>query len=197
MKTSATKKNSQKTPNMEASGGDSYIRKNSYFEAPVFRSAAFTLVELIIVITVIAVLAAAIFVAIDPIRRINESNNARRWSDVTTVMEGIIKYVADNGSHYSTVSGTTAALYYQIGTAGSGCDTGCGAQTTQAACVDLTSIGSTYLGAVPLDPSTGTAAETDYYISRASNNSITIGACDPQAEGAGGGGSAPTITLTR
>jgi prepilin-type N-terminal cleavage/methylation domain-containing protein len=157
----------------------------------------FTLIELIIVITVIALLAAAVFVAIDPIRRLHESRNARRWSDVTTVLEGVIKYTADNGSHYSVVSGLTAGQYSQIGTAGSGCDSGCTAQTTQAACADLSSIGAQYLGSVPRDPSSGTAAETDYYISRGSNNDVTVGACDPETEGAGGGGSAPTITLTR
>ena len=45
----------------------------------------FTLVELIIVIAIIAILAAAIFVAIDPARRLNEARNARRSSDITNV----------------------------------------------------------------------------------------------------------------
>ena len=158
----------------------------------------FTLIELIIVIAIIAILAAAIFVAIDPARRLNESRNARRYSDVNTILEAVVKYQVDNeGTHYTEVAGMTAGTYYQIGTAASGCDSGCTAQTTAAACVDLSSIGTNYLGAVPSDPNTGTDAETDYYILRDSNGAITVGACDTDGEGAGGNGSAPTIELTR
>lgn len=158
----------------------------------------FTLIELIIVIAILAILAAAIFVAIDPARRLHESRNARRWSDVTTILESVVKYQADNGgTHYTTVANATTDTYYQIGTAAVGCDDSCTAQATAAACVDLSGIGSNYLGAVPADPNTGTAAETDYYILKDANGAITVGACDPEGEGAGGAGAAPTVTLTR
>lgn len=158
----------------------------------------FTLIELIIVIAIIAILAAAIFVAVDPARRLNEARNARRWSDVSNILEAVIKYQVDNeGVHYTTIAAATADTYSQIGTAVSGCNTGCGSLSTQAACVDLSGIGSKYLAATPMDPSTGTAAETDYYIKRDSNGAITIGACDTEGEGSGGAGAAPTIELVR
>lgn len=158
----------------------------------------FTLIELIIVIAIIAVLAGAVFVALDPARRLHESRNARRASDITNILDSVIKYQVDNeGTHYSTVAALTAGNYYTIGTCATGGDSGCTAQTTQAACVDLSSIGTNYLGAVPKDPSSGTDAETDYYLMKDSNSAITVGACDPEGEGAGGAGSAPTIELTR
>ena len=158
----------------------------------------FTLIELIIVIAIIAILAAAIFVAVDPARRLNESRNARRWSDITNVVDAVVKYQADNaGIHYSTVAALTAGNYYTIGTCSSGGDAGCTAQTTQAACVDLSSIGSNYLATVPADPSSGTDAKTDYYLMKDANGAINVGSCDPEGEGAGGSGSAPTIELTR
>lgn len=159
---------------------------------------AFTLVELIVVIAIISVLAGAIFVAIDPARRFHEARNARRASDVENILDAIIKYQADNdGTHYSTVSSMTATAYYQIGTAGSGCDTGCTAQTTQSACVNLTDIGSNYLSVIPKDPSSGTNAETDYYIMKDNNGAITVGACDTEGEDAGGGGTPPVIKVSR
>lgn len=158
----------------------------------------FTLIELIIVIAIIAILAAAVFVAIDPARRINESGNATRTQDVTALADGLRKYQADNGgTHLATLDAATDDLYYVIGTAAAGCDTTCTAQTTEAACLDLTTLPTSYLGTVPFDPSSGDATNTDYYIRKDSNGSITLGVCDPQGEGPGGGGAAPTIEIVR
>lgn len=156
----------------------------------------FTLIELIIVIAIIAILAAAIFVAIDPARRLHESRNARRWSDVTNVLDAVVKYQVDNeGTHYSTVAALTGGTYYVIGTCATGAT--CTAQTNDDACVDISAIGSNYLAAVPTDPKSGTGGDTDYYLMKDSNGAIEVGACEPEGEGAGGAGSAPTISLTR
>lgn len=158
----------------------------------------FTLVELIIVIAIIAVLAGAIFVAIDPARRLHESRNARRASDVTTILDAIKTYQADNaGDHYSTISALTNGQYHTIGTCAVGGNTGCTAQTTQAACVDLSAIGTGYLSAVPKDPQTGSDAKTDYYLMKDANGAIVVGACDPEGAGAGGSGAAPVISVSR
>lgn len=158
----------------------------------------FTLVELIVVIAIIAILAAAIFVAIDPARRLNEARNSTRSSDITTILDAVVKYQADNdGTHYSTIAALTAGEYHVIGTAGVGCDDACTAQTTQADCVDLSSIGSNYLASVPMDPKTGAATDTDYYLMVDANGAVTVGSCDPEGEGAGGAGAAPTIELVR
>lgn len=158
----------------------------------------FTLIELIIVIAIIAILAAAIFVAVDPARRFNEARNSTRSSDVQTVVDSVRKYQADNqGVHYSTIAALTAGNYHTIGTCASGGNTDCGAQTTQAACVDLSSIGTNYLSVIPKDPQTGTDALTDYYMMVDANGAVTVGSCDPEGEGAGGGGAAPTIEVSR
>lgn len=158
----------------------------------------FTLVELIIVIAIITILAAAIFVAVDPARRLNEARNARRSSDVANILDAIVKYQTDNnGTHYSTVAALTAGSNYTIGTCATGGDTGCTAVTTQAACVDLSAIGSNYLAAVPMDPRGGTAAKTDYYLTKDANGAITVGACDSEGVGNGGSGTPPTISVTR
>lgn len=159
---------------------------------------AFTLIELIIVIAIIAILAAAIFVALDPARRLHETRNARRWSDITNILDAVVKYQIDNeGTHYVNIAATSTGSYYMIGTCASGADDDCTAQTTESACVNLTDIGTGYLGTVPKDPSSGTEAITDYYLRKDSNGAITIGACEPEGEGAGGSGTAPTIKLVR
>ncbi len=151
----------------------------------------FTLIELLIVIAVIAILAAAVFVALDPIQRFQDARDSRRANDISNVITAVKTDQVDNGGAYvAAIAGLTDDLYYVIGTDGSGCNTGCTAQTTQAACADISAlVTERYLGSVPMDPSTGTAAQTDYYISSRANGSIMVGACDPEVEA--------TISLSR
>lgn len=170
----------------------------------------FTLIELILVIAIVAVLAGAIFVAIDPARRLNESRNAQREGDVIAMLDAVVKYQVDNdGDHHSEVSAITAGEYVIVGTTDdddglctseASASAACSNTTTgsgTADCVDLTQLGTNYLADLPNDPSNGSDADTSYYISRASNNTITIGSCDEEGEGAGGAGSAPVIEKSR
>ena len=69
-----------------------------------FKQSGFTLIELIIVIAIIALLAAATFVAVNPAKRIGDANNAQRWSDVTAVADAWMKYVVDNNGTNATSS---------------------------------------------------------------------------------------------
>jgi len=143
----------------------------------------FTLIELLIVIAVIAILAAAVFVSLNPLKRFQESRDSQRWSDVTNIVAAVKTDQVDNGGSYvAAITALTDDLYYVIGTDGAGCDSGCTAQTTQAACVDLTAIATEgYLGQVPFDPSSGAAANTDYYLSKKATGVIEAGACDPES----------------
>lgn len=143
----------------------------------------FTLIELLIVIAVIAILAATVFVALDPAKRLKESRNAQRWSDVNAMIGAIKTDQVDNGGSYvAAITALTDANNYIIGTDAAACDAGCTAKVTQAACADLTALVTEgYLGSVPMDPSTGTAAKTDYYITKSATGIIEIGSCDPEA----------------
>ena len=49
----------------------------------------FTLIELLIVIAIIAVLAAAVFVALDPLTRFSDARDATRASDITQILSAI------------------------------------------------------------------------------------------------------------
>lgn len=158
----------------------------------------FTLVELIIVIAIISILAAAIFVAIDPARRLHESRNARRSTDVATILEAIKTYQADNdGTHLASINAMVDGNYYQIGTEASGCAGLCGELTMQDACVDLSGIGSNYLAKIPYDPSTGSDTATRYSILKDFNGAISVIACDSEGEDAGGNGQPPDIRVVR
>ena len=137
----------------------------------------FTLVELLVVIAIIVILFAVILVAIDPAKRIGQSQDAVRTQDARDILEAIQEYIADNdGALPSAI--TADSNYYELGTCGSGAS--CTAQTVQSACVDLTGdLVDDYLAEIPMDPSTGTSSGTDYYIKRdAGSNRIEVKACE-------------------
>ena len=159
----------------------------------------FTLVELIIVIAIVSILAAAIFVAIDPARRLHEARNARRQTDVVAMAEALKQYQVDHdGDHFGEVNNATGDVYHILGAQVLMCDTTCSAvAVSNTDCVDLRDIGSDYLATVPQDPKVGTENHTGYYILKDSNGTLTVGACEPEGEGAGGGGVAPKIEVTR
>jgi prepilin-type N-terminal cleavage/methylation domain-containing protein len=150
----------------------------------------FTLIELLIVIAIIVVLAAAVFVALNPAKRFQDARDSRRASDVNNIVSALKTDQVDNGGTYlASVAATTAGTNYIIGTDASGCNAGCGALTTAAACVDLSALVTEgYLGSIPADPNGGTTAKSDYYLNRAASGTITVGSCDPE------GGSAIVVS---
>jgi prepilin-type N-terminal cleavage/methylation domain-containing protein len=156
--------------------------KNKKMRDLYFRQAGFTLVELILVVAIIVIIAAAVFVALNPAKRIGEANDAARWSDANQVLNAVHQYVVDNSGSFPNSGSWTADVNFVLGTDGSGCDTDCGAVATQAACLNLTDlVSNNYIGSIPQDPVTGSAGNTDYYAARTSGGIVTVDACDPYA----------------
>jgi prepilin-type N-terminal cleavage/methylation domain-containing protein len=56
----------------------------------------FTLIELLIVIALIAVLAGAVIVALNPARQFANARNSTRWSHVSTIMSAVQQNVVEN-----------------------------------------------------------------------------------------------------
>ena len=142
----------------------------------------FTLIELLIVIGIIAFLASAIFIAVDPAKRFSESRNARRWTDVSSILEGVLEFTVDSAGILPAGIDSVPGTSQQLGTAGGGCDSGCtNGGTTLAACLDLTTdLVDTYLSSIPYDPLSGSVGKTDYYLNKSAKGRITVGACDPE-----------------
>jgi len=140
-----------------------------------------TLIELLLVITIIIILATIILVAIDPAKRLAQARNAKRWDECEAVLNAVLKYMVDNEGDYPSSLDNVTSSSQVLGTASSGCDATCTAVATVSACVDLSSdLVGAYIAEIPKDPKTGTTANTDYYINKTSDGRITVGACDPE-----------------
>jgi prepilin-type N-terminal cleavage/methylation domain-containing protein len=143
----------------------------------------FTLIELIIVIAIIALLAAATFVAVDPAKRIGEARDAQRWSDVTAVADAYMKYLVDNnGVAASTtiINGTDYFIQHTAGAAVTSAPASCPASTTvtTGSPVDLHALVTNgYIGDIPDDPAGTDNDGTDYYFYADAQGKIIVGAC--------------------
>jgi len=133
---------------------------------------SFTLIELLVVIGIIAVLATVVFVALDPAKRFADARNARRWSDVESILTAVHQSIVDSGG-LIPVGVTTSEQ--QLGTCTAGGATACVGAAD--ACTDLTTVLAKYLKTIPQDPNGGTAGTTKYSVVRDANNIVTVKAC--------------------
>lgn len=67
-------------------------------------SKGFTLIELLIVIGIIGFLAAAVLVAVDPVKRIQDSRDARRYSEANALLNAVLTKQVDDRRLYDAVT---------------------------------------------------------------------------------------------
>ena len=141
---------------------------------------AFTLIELLVVIAIIAILAAVVFVALNPVQRFQDARNSTRISDVNSILTAVHEYIVDNGGQLPTGMSTGMAET-QLGTAGSGATVTAGGNAcgTSAAALNLSVPLAQYLVSIPVDPN-GTAALTGYSVTANANSIVTVRACDSE-----------------
>jgi len=148
----------------------------------------FTLIELLIVIAIIAILAGVVFVSLNPLQRFQDARDAARWTDITALLSAIKVDQVDNGGPYlSDITERKAGTTYLIGNDTANCDdAACSLVTADANCVDLGDLETEgYIAGVPVSPdgpgvTTWDDGLTGYYVSRNSNGSITVGACEAE-----------------
>ena len=140
----------------------------------------FTLIELLIVVAIIAALAIAVFVALNPAQRLKDAKDARRTADADTILTAIHASIVDTKGALPTGL-TTSMAETQLGTGATGCAIATGGCAVVAtACVDLATPLVKYLKSMPIDPSGGTtytATKTGYSVAVDANNIVTIRAC--------------------
>jgi prepilin-type N-terminal cleavage/methylation domain-containing protein len=120
----------------------SFLRKNQ-------EQAGFTLIELLVVILIIATLSVGVYVALNPTKRLEDTRNATRTTDVQSILTAIHQYIVDQEGSLPGSLGTTEQ---QLGTNSSGCAVSTGGCSTAASCLDLSTPLAPYLKSIPVDP---------------------------------------------
>jgi len=123
---------------------------------------AFTLIELLIVIAIIAIIASVIFVALDPLTRFQDSRDSVRWQEASELMTAIkIDQVDNGGAYLPAITAMDESEWYMIvdGAMDTGCDDHDGEIGIDCDidgstnCVDLAGLVSEgYIGDVPVSP---------------------------------------------
>jgi prepilin-type N-terminal cleavage/methylation domain-containing protein len=143
----------------------------------------FTLIELLIVIAIIGFLAAAILVAVDPVRRIQEARDARRSSEVNAILNAILNKQVDERAIYDgnasapiitqltpnenrvqvIVTDVAVGTDCTIPAQRPGCNRPMDTTTASTACVaDISTIAPEYIAAIPVDPRMEGAVNTPF-----------------------------------
>lgn len=136
-------------------------------------SAGFTLIELLLVIGIVAVLSSIVIAALSPTRQLGSARDAKRQSDVNTVLNAVYQYSIDNQGRLPAEIPVGDVLEI--------CRTGA---VSCANGVSLDVLSGSYLTAIPADPhapETGTG--TRYFILRYQDGRLMVQA--PLTEGGG------------
>lgn len=126
----------------------------------------FTLVELLMVISIMGILAFLVFSAINPSRQLGKARDAQRKSDVLTILIAFYQYSLDHDG--------TRPVQLPLGVANAKgiC------KSSDAVCnngMNLRSLTGTYIANLPVDAHAAESGTgTSYYIYAQSDNRITV-----------------------
>ena|SRR3989344_2176865 len=145
----------------------------------------FTLIEILVALTILAILAVSVFVALNPAQRLKDAKDTRRAGDVDSILSAIHQSIVDNKGTMPTNmpavdveqqlgTGLAATCVAAVGTYCTGMTTGCkdlqtGPQNT-----------AKYLASMPIDPNGSAdadATKTGYSVKRDTNGIVTVKAC--------------------
>lgn len=130
----------------------------------------FTLIELLVVIGIIGILAAIVLVAVNPGRQFAQARNQQRSAALLGITNAIYQYAAEHNGNFPGTTYTGGVANFPttcpttIGTGGFNLAAAGERDAAGDGAADSDLIVSTYIADIPVDPSTGTAADTGYTV---------------------------------
>lgn len=136
------------------------------------KSLGFTLIELLVVIGIIGILAAIVLVAVNPGRQFANARDTQRRSDLYALTNAIYQFAAEHSGNLPDTDGADLTNNFPTTPTCIGDTAPCFnlAAATNEAGTEI--IVPTYIAEMPRDPSTGTAADTQYLINVDANGRV-------------------------
>ncbi|MCB9802996.1 type II secretion system protein [Candidatus Nomurabacteria bacterium] len=145
-------------------------------ENKVVNNKGFSLPGLIVSLAVFVILAAGLWVAVDPATRLNAAKDSRRNQDILVVAQALKDYVRNNQGQLPITGEITTTKKVL-------CDTAttltCAGDELECLVVDSsTDFLDSYLATLPVDPEKINSADTGYYLTGDAAGNLLIGSCD-------------------
>ena len=122
----------------------------------------YTLIELLIVIAIIGTLSTVLVAVINPARQLAKARDTQRETDLISILSTVYQYAAEHSGELPDTDGDPDESDFPTEETCIG---------TGVSCFDLAEAGEddetivpVYLSEIPMDPKTGTAADTGYTI---------------------------------
>lgn len=142
-----------------------------------FNKKGFTLPQLIVTMLVLLVMAAFVFIWIDPLARVGEAKNTKRTQDVNVIAAALFNYAKENNG-LMPVLGTITTDKKVLCATQSGSNLTCDGDSELCLTIDDDDFYK-YLVQLPYDPNKSSSDDTGYYLTQDANGILTVGACSP------------------
>lgn len=130
----------------------------------------FTLLELIIAMTVLGILSTVIVVVVNPAHQLAKGRDSQRRSDIFSILSAVFQYANEHGGNLPDTDGDPLTNNFPTSATCIGTDPGCfnlaGAGDSGDEIVPV------YLPIMPFDPAVGDSGDTGYTIYVDSNGRI-------------------------
>ncbi|MBP6976448.1 prepilin-type N-terminal cleavage/methylation domain-containing protein [Candidatus Dojkabacteria bacterium] len=132
----------------------------------------FSLIEILVVVALIIILATITIVAINPAKNFRDTRNAQRSADVMQILNAVTQFTSEEGNSLALLGTIPTCPATGPGT---------GVIGTGATAINLAgTLVDEYIVAIPMDPSTGTDADTGYTICQTAGGRVQIDAPDAE-----------------
>jgi len=131
---------------------------------------------MIISIAVVLVLSASLWVAVDPVSRINTAKDSEREQSVLGISKALKDYVRNNEGQLP-ITGDIVGSKKVI--CGASATLTCAGDEKTCLTIDATTgFFDSYLPTLPVDPDKTSTADTGYYLTGDSESNLIVGSCD-------------------
>jgi type IV pilus assembly protein PilA len=141
------------------------------------RNSGFTLIEMLVVIGIIAILAAVVLVAVNPLRQFASARDSQRRSDLYAITNAVYQFAVEHNGNLPSTSTTPATTANIPVGSGNALDIGTSGVGLEGALVP------TYIADLPFDPLTGSDTTTGYVVFQESSGAVGTGRIVASASG--------------